>query len=456
MLVAMSSVAGLPRPRLLRWTRLAVVAVLVAGCAGPKSSAGPNGSAGSSPVVADPPATPYVPGAIAAIEGANQLIRGTREANPVASAEDLAAIAGADAQFALDLFRELAAGSNENLILGPHSIWTALAMVWAGARGETASEIADVLHFDRPLEEVTPLLNALDLALLSRNDPGVVDLRIANQLFAKPDLPLLDDYLTTMTRDFGAPLAELDFTNPEAARRVINGWAADRTNNRIEELFPEGTITPLTALVLCNAISMDAAWKFLFDPALTSLAPFKLADGTLVEVPTMHFNLYLPLAAEEDFRAVELAYGKGDLSMVLIQRNDLDAFISEVNPAGLQRIFGAITEQGIHLHLPKFSFSSDVDLDDTLQGMGIQTAYGGGADFSGMTGAPGLFLDTVQHEAFIEVDEAGTEAHAATGVAMAASHGPTIIFDKPFLFVIRDGATGAILFLGRVANPLAE
>lgn len=448
MLGGMPHAAGAPSRIWRRLASLALVAAFVAGCTG----AEPGGSTPSNgPGRA--PGTPHEPGPIAAIDGANLLVRGARETNPGATADEIAAIAAADTAFALDLFRELAAESDENLVLGPHSIWTALSMVWAGARGETAAEMAGVLHFDRPQDEVTPLLNALELALLSRNDPGAVDLRVANQLFAQPGLPLVEDYLATMTRDFGAPLAELDFFDPETARGVINDWVADRTDDRIEELFPPGTIDPTTLLVLCNAISMDAAWTYLFDPARTTISPFNLLDGTVVNMPTMHFDLYLPLVATEDYAAVELPYGKGDLSMVVLRHDDLNGFIRDVDTAGLRAIFDSITEQGIHLHLPKFSFSSDLPLDDTLQRLGIRSAYGAGADFSGMTGSPGLFLSTVQHEAFIEVDEEGTEAHAATGAAMAASHGPTIIFDRPFLFVIRDRATGAILFMGRVSNP---
>lgn len=429
---------------------MGLLAILIAGCGD-----GGTGTASPTSVPTDRPA--YVPGDIASIDGTNLLIRGARDAAPDVTFEEVASVARANAAFALDLFRELAGESDGNLVIGPHSISAALSMVWAGARGETAAEMAGVLHFDRPQDEITPLLNALDLALQLRNEAGPVDLRLANQLFAQPGLSLLDEYLTTMTRDFGAPVAELAFSNPEAARKVINDWAADRTNGRIEELFPPDTITPMTVLVLVNAISMDAAWTYLFDPALTADEAFERPDGAVVLVPTMHFDLYLPLAAQDDFAAVELPYGKGDLSMVVILPDDLDAFVRDMSPESLDRVFGAITEQGIHLSLPKFSFSSDVPLDATLKRMGIQSAYGGSADFSGMTGgAPGLFLQTVQHEAFIEVDEEGTEAHAATGAGMAVSHGPTITFDRPFLFVIRDRSTGAILFMGRVTDPQAD
>ena len=431
-----------------RAVHVALVAVFVAACSGaPPASPG-------SPQATPGPNRPD-PGQIASIDGADLLIRGARDIAPAADDEALVAISQANATFALDLYRELANDSDGNLIVGPHSVWTALSMVYAGARGETATEMADVLHFDRPQEEITPLLNALDLALAARNDPGAVDLRVANQVFAAPGLPLIDSYLATLTRDFGAPLAELAFSDPEAAREVINGWAADRTNDRIKELFPAGSLTPSTVMVLCNAVSMDAAWTYLFDPVDTMVEPFTLADGTKADVAMMHFNLYLPLLSEVGLEAVELPYGKGDLSMVVILPDDLDAFSAELDAERLDRIFGGIEEQGIHLSLPKFSFDSDLDLDATLQTLGIRSAYGA-ADFSGMTGDPGLFLQTVQHDAFIEVDENGTEAHAATGAAMAASHGPTITFDRPFFFVIRDRPTGAILFIGRVSDPNGE
>jgi len=175
---------------------------------------------------------------------------------------------------------------------------------------------------------------------------------VANQVFAAPGLPLIDSYLTTLTRDFGAPLAELAFSDPEAAREVINDWAAERTNGRIKELFPAGTLDPSTVMVLCNAVSMDAAWTYRFDPVETMVEPFTLADGTETDVAMMHFNLYLPLMSEVGLQAVELPYGKGDLSMVVVLPDDLDAFSAELDPERLDLIFGAIEDQGIHLSLP--------------------------------------------------------------------------------------------------------
>jgi len=380
------------------------------------------------------------------------LARGARIVSPGVTHEQLVELTAANSAFALDLYRELASASDDNILLGPHSISTALAMIYAGARGQTATDMARVLHFGAFESDVAARFNALDFALLARQQPGVVDLRLANQAFSQPGLALVDSYLETLSTQFGAPLVELDFADAERARGVINEWVSGQTNERIPELFPSGSIDGTTRLVLVNAISLDAAWRYLFDPAQTRDEEFTLADGTAVKVPSMHFDLRLPLAFEPDYSAVELMYGRGDLSMVLVLPKDSSGFDQSVDPTMLEEIFDRISENGIHLSLPKFSFKRHLEMDQILVELGMGSAYEG-ADFSGMVEGGGLVLDTVQHDAFIEVDEEGTEAHAATGGAMAVSHGPGIEFNRPFFFVIRDRITGAILFLGRVSDP---
>ena len=392
-----------------RWISLTLGVVLVVGCTGggpvPVDTAPPADGDPSPAAQAEPtqPATaPPADLAFAAIPGAELLIRGARDADPAVSDAEVAALARANAGFALDLYRALAAGDDGNLILGPHSISSALAMVYVGARGRTAAEMAAVLHFDSLDAEVAPAFNALDLALGARSVDGV-DLRIANQLFAQPGVRLLDSFLTTLSADFGAPLAELDFDQPEVARQVINGWASDRTNDRIKDLFPPGSIDRNVRLVIANAVSLDAEWRYRFERADTRHEPFHLPDGSVVSVPTMHFDLYLPLAATPEYEVVELPYGDGDLSMVVILPEDLGRFEASLDPERLERIFAGISEQGIHLSLPKFALNSQLPLDDTLKALGMRSAYDA-ADFSGMTGSPDLFVSTVQHQAFIEVD----------------------------------------------------
>ncbi len=442
-----------------RLITILVIVLVVAGCAAGVSgpSSGPGATGG--PAVTQGPSSAATPTPLAdglaqvrPIEGANLLAPQARDLAPATGDEAMKALARSNAEFALDVYRKLAAAGDGNIVLGPHSISSSLAMLYVGARGATATEMAQVMHLTGEQQGLSPAFNALDLALASRSQEGVVDLRTANQGFAAPGLPFVDSYLATLGRDFGAPMAELAFTDVDQAREVINKWAEDRTNGRITDLFPPGVLDASTVLVLVNAISMDAAWKYLFDPAQTRSEPFNLADGSTVDVPTMHFDLYLPLVTGDDYDAVELPYGDGDLSMVVILPGDPAKFDDEVTAERLQGIFDSITDQGIHLSLPKFSFKSHTPMDDILKGLGMTGIYES-ADLSGMLGGSGFFLQTVQHEAFIEVDEEGTEAHAATGTAVAASHGPTITFDGPFFFVIRDRATGAILFLGRVTDP---
>jgi serpin B len=388
------------------------------------------------------------------IRGATLLAHVSRDPHPSAHAEDVMELTAAQTAFALDLYAALRSTSDDDIVLGPLSISTALAMVAAGARGKTAREMRDVLHIEQPADRLHPAFNALGFALEARSQREGVTLDVANQAFGQAGITFLGEYLDILARHHGAPLATLDFvTDPEGSRRVINDWAAERTDGRIEQLFPPGSLDPNTRLVLANAVSMDAAWRYVFDPAETRDEPFHLADGKTVDVPTMHFDLFLPSGEGDGWQAVELAYGEGDLSMVVIVPEDFEAFEAALDAERLDAVLGSIVDGGIHLSLPKFTFRYHAALRGALTGLGMATAFGGDADFSGMTGDRDLFLQTVQHEAFIEVDEEGTEAHAATGAAMAASHGPTVTVDRPFLFLIRDEPTGALLFLGRVMDP---
>ena len=206
-------------------------------------------------------------------------------------------------------------------------------------------------------------------------------------------------------------------------------------------------------MVLVDAVAMDAPWEFPFDVAATRIEPFTLADGTTVQVPTMHYDEYLPSLWRDGLQAVEVPYGGGALSMVVIVPADLASFEAELTTESLAAVIDGIDDGGIHLSLPKWTARTHVRLDDTLSALGMPTAFGGEADFSGMVEGGGLFLDQVEHEAVIEVDEQGTRAAAATGGEMASSHGPTIEVDRPYLYVIRDSGAGTILFIGRVTDP---
>ena len=371
-------------------------------------------------------------------------------AEPTSSPTELRDFTTAQLAFAVELYRAVAEGQEGDLALGPGSLHTALAMIRAGARGQTAEEMDAVLRSDARLHE---LGNALDRELRSRSGADGVDVDVANLVWADGDLPLLDEYVETLAGQYGAGLAQLDFSgDPEAARAAVNAWVAQATQDEVEELFPQGSIDGRTKLVLANAVHLRADWKFPFPPERTSDQPFLLADGSQVDVPTMHYDESLPSGRGEDWTAVRLPYSGEQLSMTVIVPDDLPSFEDRLDVALLEQVEATIEPGGIHLSLPRFTAGSHLSLVETLSDMGMPSAFGP-ADFSGMTPGGGLFLAAVEHEAVVEVDEDGTEAAAASGGAMAGSHGPTVTVDRPFLFVVRDEPTGAVLFLGRVLDP---
>jgi len=416
-----------------RLVALAVVMHALSGCGG-------EGGNASDPLsMRDRPAS-VVTGAVTA-----------RDTSPTVHGGDLTALVAGNTAFALDMFTTLGAAKPvENIALGPYSISQAMAMLYAGARGVTADEMQAALHFEVELPQFHPTFNGLDLELLSRN--GDITLRIANQLWAQTGFDPMPEFLDVLTESYDAPLAVLDFAaDPEAARGTINEWVEEATGDKIPMLFPGGTITSNTQLVLTNAMYLDAPWKYKFESSATRPQAFTLLDGSQVMVDTMHFDEFLPSGFGEGWQAVELPYRGDEVSMIAVVPDDLAAFEAALTPARLDQILNAIEDGGIHLSLPRFTFSYHASLVDALRALGAPSLFDG-ADLSGIAGG-GLFVSAIEHEAFIEVDEEGTRAAAATGVAVADSHGPTIAFDRPFLFFIVDRPTRTLLFLGRVVDP---
>lgn len=363
-----------------------------------------------------------------------------------------AAVAGMN-EFATDLYDSVVSSESGNVVVSPYSVAFTLSMIFAGARGETATEMATVLHADDGWQEG---INAYDLTLDARTAGSPTTWTAANKVWTQPGLPLRDDYLDVLTGVYGSPLAEADFAaDPDRERHVINRWVEQQTDDLIPELWPQGSLGANTVMVLVNAVALDAPWEFPFDPASTRDEPFDLADGSTVTVPTMHYDEFLPSGWSEDYQAVELPYGGGALSMVVVMPTDLAEFEANLTPETLDGVFDSITDGGIHLTLPKWSARTHLTLNDTLAAMGMPSAFGADADFSGMVDGGGIRLARVEHEAFVEVDEQGTRAAAATGGAMADSHGPTIEINRPYLYVIRDRGAGTILFIGRVTDPTA-
>lgn len=381
-----------------------------------------------------------------------------RDLDPDVSSAELEQLVAGDTAFAADLYGAVK-GEPGNLFFSPHSISTALAMTFAGAETVTEAEMAETLHFTLPEPALHAALNHLDLVLASRSVSSSSDVRpfrltTANSIWGQDGADFQADFLDTLAVNYGAGLRVLDFAaDPEGAREVINGWVEDRTEDKIQDLLPEGTVTDLTKLVLTNAIYFSAAWDEPFEAADTEPGTFTTPTGA-VTVDTMHSVAEQGYGAGDGWEAAELAYDGGDLSMVIVVPSDVSTFAlsSDVFAA----VHASLVESNLTLALPKFSFDAPLSLKDVLADLGMPSAFSSDADFSGIDGSRALAITDVLHKGFIGIDEAGTEAAAATAVivgdtAVPESH--TLTVDRPFLFWIRDRPTGAILFVGRVLDP---
>ena len=388
-----------------------------------------------------------------------------RETSLDISQADLDLLVEGNSAFAFDLYQALKE-QDGNLFYSPHSISVALAMTYAGARAETAEEMAATLQFLLAQERLHPAFNWLDAELASRGEgaQGKDDegfrLNIVNAIWGQKDYSFLADFLDVLAEDYGAGLRILDFINEtEESRLAINDWVSDQTEERIKDLIPEGVITSLTRLVLTNAIYFNAAWAYPFDDKVTGNGPFYLVDGGEVTVPMMKQTEAFGYTDGEGYQAVELLYDGDELSMVIMLPEDgqFEAFEEGLQADKVSDIIGSLQLAEVALTMPQFEFDSEFSLKDTLADMGMPVAFSDAADFSGMTGKRDLYIAEVVHKAFVSVDEAGTEAAAATAVIMELTAMPDppveVTLDRPFIFLIRDIETGAILFVGRVVNP---
>jgi serpin B len=388
-----------------------------------------------------------------------------RVTSPDVTASDLADVVGGNSGFAFDLYQFLKEGK-DNLFYSPHSISLALAMTYAGARGETERQMADTLRFTLPQDRLHPAFNGLDLELAQRGegaegrDGEGFRLHIVNAIWGQEGHDFLSEFLDVLAENYGAGLRLVDFVNaPEESRVIINEWVSEQTEERIEDLIPPGVIDPATVLVLTNAIYFNAAWAEPFDVALTDDSAFHLLDGGEVTVPMMRQTASFGYAQGEGVQAVELPYDGRELSMVILlpDAGEFDVFESTLDAGRVDEMLENLARRQVALTMPKFEFESGFSLADSLAAMGMPDAFSGAADFSGMTGTRDLFIGGVIHKAFVSVDEAGTEAAAATAVVMEKLAMPEepveVTVDRPFIFVIRDIETNAILFVGRVVDP---
>ncbi len=377
---------------------------------------------------------------------------------------DVAKLVAANSQFAFDLYHQLAK-ANTNLFFSPSSISTALALAYAGARGTTASEMANTLHFDKvPGNELHAAFNALAQELLAPRtsaDKGrkPLQLELSNSAWGQRGYTFLRGYLDTLARYYGAGMHLSDFERHAEAERVrINSYVAQQTKGRIKELLPPGIIDGMTRLVLVNTITFTAQWRVPFNHALTELRPFTRLDGTTVSVPMMHRDEArdVPAMQGDGYLAARLPYA-GGASMLLIvpDAGHFGAVSAAVGPAMISSIDSRLTSGWTEVWMPRFDLEWKQSLNETLQTLGTRAAFGN-ADFSGMDGTHNLFISGVMHDAKVHVDEDGTKAAAATAAVMeldAKLSGITVDANRPFIYLIRDDATGAILFAGQVLDP---
>jgi len=303
--------------------------------------------------------------------------------------------------------------------------------------------------------------NTLDQNLTAAAErDSTFSLHIVNALWGQTGYSFLPEFLEILAANYGAVISFLDFSdNPELCRETINEWVTEQTHGKIEDLIPRHVLNIATRLVLTNAIYFKAQWLFQFDEMGTVDQPFHLINGEQVIVPTMHQTEHFPMAKGDGYIAVELPYTSRRMSMLVIvpDENRFQEVEDNLKNDFIDEIIRSLSETNLYLSMPKFETVSAFQLQDVLSEMGMPSAFGMSADFSGMDGSFSLYIASVIHKAFVSVDEEGTEAAAATAVVMQKVNGESsieFIVDRPFIYLIRDRETGTLLFIGRVLNPI--
>lgn len=419
------------------------------------------------PFVGDKPPLESRPGQlILGIAGGGISTVAPHERAPLSA--NAAAVVASNTRFGLDIYHELSAAAkpNENVLISPFSISAALAMTYAGAGGQTARQMSDVLRFTLPSAQVHPAFGELLRDLTMHRDGYQLD--IANRLFAQQQYPFESAFKNITANDYGAPLEEVDFVkNTEGSRRRINQWVESQTNDKIRDLLPGGSVKENTRLVLTNAIYFDGSWKYKFNKDLTHDDTFFAASGTPSTVSMMHQQWAFRYAERPGYQMLEMPYAGDDLSMVVMLPNAADGLNSleaSLTPDEWNAGLNAMYQTTVNVSLPKFTFDSSFKLANTLKALGMTEAFDKErANLKGIAdpASESLYIDDALHKAFIDVNEEGTEAAAATAVIIGAMttcvcappQPKNFDADHPFLFALRDVHTGSLLFLGRVVDP---
>ncbi len=368
--------------------------------------------------------------------------------------------------FAMDLYTRLTE-QDKNIFYSPYSISAALAMTYGGARAETAKEMASTLHFTMGQAGTHPAFGKLIADLNAgggRGDRRMFELVVANAIWCQTGCPFEPAFRNLVKTHYGAGLNDVDFAQAtEQARQTINAWVARQTKDKIKDLIARGMLDAMTRMVLTNAIYFKSNWAEPFTKRATRDQPFHLAAGGDVTVPMMHQVQRMGYMEGDGFQMVEMPYVGHQLSMLVMlprKTSGLPEFERTLTADTLDQWLKAVRNRRVDLFLPRFKTTSQFNLSKVLKAMGMRDAFSpDAADFSGMTTAQRLFISEVIHKAYVDVNEEGTEAAAATAVGMKASAMPRpeepVVFraDHPFMFIIRHRQTGSILFAGRLANP---
>jgi serine protease inhibitor len=373
------------------------------------------------------------------------------------SATGIQGVVNANNRFAFELYSELDKKEDGNMFFSPYSMSAALAMTYEGARGDTADEMKSVFHFP---DDMRPDFAAIYNEINSGSEE--YELRTGNALWVQQDYPFNSEYMTTVEKYYGGKAANVDFVGKtEQTRQTINAFIEDQTNDRIKDLIPSGVLSSMTRMVLTNAIYFKGTWVWEFDKGDTRDAEFRISPSDKIMIPMMQMDpekASFNYADLDDLQILELPYKGDQISMlILLPTKDLDS-LGKISASKLAEYKSRMKDTRLDsITMPRFEFDTKYFMNDALSGLGMPAAFGPDkADFSGMTTADKLYISSVIHQAFIKVDEEGTEAAAATAVVMdknLAMPRNVFIADHPFIFIIQDKKTGNILFMGRVTDP---
>jgi len=373
-----------------------------------------------------------------------------------------AIISASNNAFGIDLYKKIITEEKGNIFISPYSISSALAMTYAGARGNTEKQMAKVLYFNIPQEDLHKAFSSLN-SYFNRPNKSY-QLAIANSLWGQTNYPFQKEFINLLNKYYSAGFNEVDFINEEnreKARLTINKWVEDKTNNKIKNLIHPEDISALTRLILVNAIYFKGKWQNQFDPQETRDMPFNLENQKKISVPMMHQEGRFNYTEDNEVQVLELPYSENEVSMIIFLPKEgisLSDFEKEISVERINKLLANLTQEKVDVYIPKFKMEKRYILNKPLIDLGMKDAFDMSlADFSGMAESKDLYISKVIHQSFIEVNEEGTEAAAATAVIMSGKAiAPMIIefkADRPFLFIIRDIKTNTILFMGRFVEP---